>query len=358
MSERILMEGNHATAEGAVAGGCRLFFGYPITPQSQIPEYMSWRLAEVGGLYLQAESEVAAINMVFGAAAAGARVMTSSSSPGISLMQEGLSYIIGAELPCVVVNMVRGGPGLGNIGAAQSDYWMATRGAGHGDGRPLVFAPYSVQELHDLTAQAFDIAEEYRNPVMILGDAILATMLEPCVLRPVSEVPVARDLPWALGSGLRGRDRHLVNSLYIDLAEMEQVNLRIAARYARAAEKQTRWEEYGAAEPEVLLCAYGISARVCETAVDLLSERGVAARLLRPISVFPFPSAPLAALAERVRHCLTVELSLGQFVDDVRLAVEGRCPVSLLAHTGGILCTPEEVAERAVELCQKTERMR
>lgn len=350
MSERVLMEGNHAAAEGAIAGGCRFFFGYPITPQNQIPEYMSGRLPEVGGVFVQAESEVAAINMVYGAAAAGGRVMTSSSSPGISLMQEGLSYIIGAELPCVVINMVRGGPGLGNIGAAQSDYWLATRGAGHGDGRHLVYAPYSVQELHDLTAGAFDVAERYRSPVMILGDAYLGTMLEPCRLRPVSETPSGYDFGWTVGSGLAGRERHIVNSLYTNLPEMEQVNLRIARRYEEAAACETRWEEYGAEEPDVLLCAYGISARICETAVDWAIERGVAARLLRPITLFPFPSAALAALAERVRHCMVVELSLGQFMEEVRLAVEGRCPVSLISRTGGMVFTPEEVLESMLEV--------
>jgi 2-oxoglutarate ferredoxin oxidoreductase subunit alpha len=242
--------------------------------------------------------------------------------------------------------MVRGGPGLGNIGAAQSDYWMATRGCGHGDGRCLTYAPYSVQEMYDLTADAFGVAERYRNPVMILGDAILATMLEPCRLREVGDVPNAYDLPWAVGSGLAGRERHIVNSLWTDLPVMEQVNLRIEARYQEAAANETRWEEYGAEEPDILVCAYGISARVCETAVDWALERGIAARLLRPITVFPFPSAPVAALAERVKQCLVVELSMGQFVEDVRLAVEGRCPVQLQNRSGGMLITPEDVLDR------------
>ncbi len=350
MSERVLMEGNEAAAEGAIAGGCRFFFGYPITPQSQIPEYMSWRLPEVGGVFIQAESEIASINMVYGAAAAGGRVLTSSSSPGISLMQEGLSYLIGSELPCVVINMVRGGPGLGNIGAAQSDYWLATRGAGHGDGRPIVFAPYSVQELHDFTADAFEIAERYRNPVMILGDAYLATMLEPCRRRPVAPAPHGRDFPWTCGSGLAGRDRHIVNSLYVDLEEMERVNLRINARYAEARRNETRWEEYGADDPRIVLCAYGIAARVCETATDWAIARGIPVRLLRPISVFPFPSEPLAKLAATAEQCMVVELSMGQFIDDVRLAIEGRCPVSLLGHSGGVVCTPEEVLAQIIAL--------
>lgn len=356
MNERVLMEGNEATAEGAVAGGCRFFFGYPITPQSQIPEYMSWRLPQVGGTYLQAESEIAAINMVFGAAAAGARVMTSSSGPGISLMQEGLSYMVGAELPCVVVNMARGGPGLGNIGAAQSDYWLATRGAGHGDGRPLVFAPYSVQELYDITAGAFEVAERYRIPVMILGDAILATMKEPCRRREVLPVPLAGEPEWVVGSGLEGRERHIVTSLYTNLPEMEQVNLRIAARLAQAEREETRWEEYGAEEPELLICAYGISARVCETVVEWAQAAGIATRLLRPVSLYPFPSARIAELAQQVEHCLVAELSLGQFIEDVKLAVSGRCPVTLYGRTGGMVFTPEEVLEHVVGLMRPSRR--
>lgn len=352
MSERRLMEGNEAAAEGAIVGGCRFFFGYPITPQSQIPEYMSWRLPEVGGAYLQAESEVAAINMVYGAAAAGARVMTSSSSPGISLMQEGLSYIVGAEIPCVVINVVRGGPGLGNIGAAQSDYWLATRGAGHGDGRPLVFAPHGVQEMHDLTAGAFELAERYRSPVMILADAYLGTMIEPCAVRAVSETPVVHERPWALGGGLAGRQRRVVNSLYTDLPEMEQVNLRIARRYDEATQRETRWEERGAEAPEIVLCAYGIMARVCETVVDWALDRGIGVRLVRPISLFPFPNEPLIRLAETAKHCIAVELSMGQFIDDVRLAVEGRCPVTHFGRAGGMVCTPEDVLEHLMEIAR------
>jgi len=325
-SKPVLMEGNHATAEGAIAGGCRFFFGYPITPQSQIPEYMSWRLPEVGGTYLQAESEVAAINMVYGAAAAGARVMTTSSSPGISLMSEGLSYMIGCELPCVVVNMVRGGPGLGNIAASQADYWLA--------------------------ADAFAIAERYRNPVMILGDAVLATMLEPCRVRPVGDVPLCRQFDWSMGGGLQGRERHVINSLYSRITDLEALNLRIAERYAEAHRNEIRWEETGCEDPDILLCAYGISARVCETVVERGLEQGLKLRLLRPISLFPFPSAAVAALAERVKHCLVVELSMGQFVEDIRLAVEGRCPVSLLGRAGGVLITPEDVLARVHDIAR------
>lgn len=350
MSERVLMEGNEAVAEGAIAGGCRAFFGYPITPQSQIPEYMSWRMPQVGGIYLQAESEVAAINMVYGAAAAGARVMTSSSSPGISLMQEGLSYMLGAEITGVVVDIARGGPGLGNIGAAQSDYWITTRGAGHGDGSTLVLAPYSVQELHDITAESFELSERFRLPVTVLGDAYLGQMREPCLLRPVGDAPLARQLGWTVGGGLEGRDRHIVNSLWTNLEVMEQMNLRMADRLARAKAELTRWEEYGAPEPEIVLCAYGIMARVCETVVDWCLERGIAAKLFRPISLVPFPDQAIRSLAGRAKHCLVVELSLGQFIEDIRLSVQGLCPVSHYGRTGGVVCTPEDVLDHVVEI--------
>ena len=349
MSERQLLTGNEAAAEGAIAGGCRYFFGYPITPQNRIPEYMSEHLPEVGGVYLQAESELAAINMVYGAAATGAWAMTSSSSPGISLMQEGLSYMIGAELPCVVVNMVRGGPGLGNIAPAQSDYWLATRGAGHGDGQCLTLAPFSVQEVYDLTGEAFPMAQKYRNPVMILADGILASMREPCRLHERREPPGQKP-PWAVGRGRESRERNIVNSLYIAPPALAAVNQRIADRYAQAAREDTRWEEYGADEPEILVCAYGISARVCQTAVARATAAGAPARLIRPISLFPFPSQVIRAWAERVKKVLVVELSMGQFVEDVRLAVEGACPVELLGRAGGVLITPEEVTDLLVTL--------
>jgi len=349
MSKRVLMKGNEAAAAGAIAGGCRYFFGYPITPQNQIPEYMAAHLPEVGGLYLQAESEVAAVNMVYGAAATGARVMTSSSGPGVSLMQEGLSYIVGAELPCVIINIVRGGPGLGNIGPSQSDYFLATRGAGHGDGSGLTFAPYSVQELHDWCARAFAIAERYRTPVTILGDGILGQMLEPCELLPWTGPPVT-EFDWTIGGVRHGRPRRIVNSLYVDLDELEAQNHKIFERYRQAEEQETTWQEYGHEEPDLLLCAYGICGRVCETVADWANERGLKVRLLRPISLFPFPTEPIRSWAERVKHILVCELSMGQLIQDVRLAVEGRCPVHLSSRTGGAFLTPEEVLERVEQL--------
>ncbi len=349
MPERQLITGNEAAAEGAIAGGCRYFFGYPITPQNRIPEYMSEHLPLIDGVYIQAESEVAAINMVYGAAATGAWAMTTSSSPGISLMQEGLSYMIGAELPCVLVDMVRGGPGLGNIAPAQSDYWLATRGAGHGDGRCLTFAPFSVQEIYDLVGQAFPIAQKYRNPVMILADAVLASMREPCALRDRLDPPEQKP-SWAVGGDQKGRQRNIVNSLWTDPPVMEEVNLRIQQRYRDAAQNETRWTEHGADDPEILVCAYGISARICQTAIEHAAEAGIACRLIRPISLFPFPTEVIADWAQRVKKVLVVELSLGQFIEDVRLAVEGACPVERFGRTGGMLVTPEEVAERIIEI--------
>ena len=352
MSRKVFMKGNEAAAEGAICGGCRFFFGYPITPQNEIPEYMARHLPEVGGTYVQAESEVAAINMVFGAAAAGGRAMTSSSGPGISLMQEGISYLTGSEVPCVIINIVRGGPGLGNIATAQCDYFLATRGSGHGDGRSLVFAPSTVQELHDWTAQAFGLAEKYRTPVMILGEAILGQMMKPVELRERRPPPDPTSRPWAIG-GVRGdRPRRLITSLYARLEDLEAKNRELEARYDQARREEVYWDEHGADDPQIAVVAYGVVARVCRTAIDRVGERGVRARLLRPISLFPFPEAPLRALSEQVEHVLVVETSLGQLVEDVRLAVEGRAPVSLLTRVGGVMITPEEVQGRLEALNQ------
>ena len=291
--------------------------------------------------------------MVYGASAAGARVMTTSSSPGIALMQEGLSYMLGSELPAVLVNMVRGGPGLGNIAAAQSDYWLSTRGAGHGDGRCITLTPYSVQELHDFTAGAFEIADRYQNIVMVLADAILASMMEPCDLIPRREMaPPRRD--YAVGPhDPDERERNIVNSLWVDFDAMEAVNIRNEERYARAAAEITDWDEFGSDDPQVLLCAYGISARICESAVMRAEEAGVRLRLIRPKTVFPFPIEPIREWSERVDAVLVVELSMGQFVEDVRLAVEGRCPVDMLGRAGGNMPAVSDVLAKAREVAQK-----
>jgi len=342
---KILAKGNEALAQAAIDAGCRYFFGYPITPQNEVPNYMSRAMVEAGGVFLQAESEVAAINMVYGAAAAGKRVMTASSSPGISLKQEGISYIAGAELPCVIVNIVRGGPGLGNVAPAQTDYWQATRGGGHGDYRTLVLAPWSVQELYDLVRDAFDLADRYRNPVLVLADAVLGQMMEPMeVTRPPIDPESLPTPAWAT-TGAKGRPKNIVNSLYIVPEEQEVVCNRLEARYREAAHRDTQWETYGDQDAEIGLVAYGTSARVCRSALEEAAELGLRAQLLRPITLYPFPTDPVAALAERTRALLTVEMSLGQMVEDVRLAVNGRCPVEFFGRTGGVVPTPAEVAE-------------
>jgi 2-oxoglutarate ferredoxin oxidoreductase subunit alpha len=342
---KILAKGNEALAQGAIDAGCRYFFGYPITPQNEVPNYMARAMVEAGGVFLQAESEVAAINMVYGAAAAGKRVMTASSSPGISLKQEGISYIAGAELPCVIVNIVRGGPGLGNVAPAQTDYWQATRGGGHGDYRTLVLAPWSVQELYDQMRDAFDLADRYRGPVLVLADAVLGQMMEPMeVTRSPVDPESLPTPPWAT-TGAQGRPKNIVNSLYIVPHEQEVVCRRLDARYQEAAERETRWESYGDEDAEIGLVAYGTSARVCLSALEEAAAFGLRVRLLRPITLYPFPTDAVAALADRVRSLLVVEMSLGQMVEDVRLAVGDRCPVGFFGRTGGVVPTPAEVAE-------------
>ncbi|MBM3497754.1 MAG: 3-methyl-2-oxobutanoate dehydrogenase subunit VorB [Armatimonadetes bacterium] len=337
------MKGNEAAAEGAIAGGCRHFFGYPITPQNEIPEYMALHMPDVGGVYLQAESEVAAINMVFGAAATGARVMTSSSGPGISLMQEALSYMVGARVPCLVVNVCRGGPGLGNIGTSQSDYWLATRGAGHGDGRCITFAPATLQEQYDLCRESFEVAERYRHPVMVLSEAALGQMMEPVIVQPRGEPP-RPELAWAIGGERHGRKRRVINSLYAQPPDLEAQNLELAELYQQVRREQTRWVEVGDEDPEVMIVAYGIPARCSETAMERAAEHGIRARLVRPVSLFPFPHEPIRRWSAIAPHTLVVEASIGQMVDDVRTAVGDQSEVSLLSVLGGLLTTPERIA--------------
>jgi 2-oxoglutarate ferredoxin oxidoreductase subunit alpha len=349
---RILMRGNEVIAQGAIDAGCRAFFGYPITPQNQIPDYFAAHMPEVGGVFLQAESEVAAINMVYGAAAAGARTMTASSSPGISLKQEGLSYLAEAELPCVVVNIMRGGSGLGNIAPAQADYFQAVKGGGHGDYRTLVFAAWSVQELYELMREAFEIADRYRSPVMVLGDAVLGQMMEPVVLPEQVVDPAALPRkPWAT-DGAKGRPRNIINSLYIAAPDLEQVNLRMQARYDQAAAAEVRWEGEDLEGAELAVIAYGTAARVAVTAIAQARAAGMRVGLFRPISLFPFPTQQIAELATQVRAILVVELSLGQMVEDVRLAVEGRCPVWFYGRTGGVVVTPAEVQAELERLAE------
>ncbi len=348
--ERILMRGNEACAQAALDAGCRAFFGYPITPQNQVPDYFAAHMSQVGGVFLQAESETAAINMVYGAASTGVRVITASSSPGISLKQEGISYLAQSELPCVIVNVMRGGSGLGNIAPAQADYFQAVKGGGHGDYRTFVLAPWSVQEFYDLTRVAFDIADRYRNPTLVLADALLGQMMEPILIPDDAIDPAALPRkPWAT-DGARDRPRNIVNSLYIEAPDLEEVNLRIQARYDEAAKNEIRVAEENLDDADYAVLAYGTAARVAVTAIDHARKGGIRAGLFRPISLYPFPSRAIAALAERVKAILVVELSLGQLVEDVRLAVEARCPVRLLGRSGGIVITPEHVLESIAEL--------
>ena len=338
---KYLMKGNEAVAEAAVRAGCRYFFGYPITPQNQIPEYMSHRLAEVGGAYVQAESEISAINMVYGAAGTGARVMTSSSSPGISLKQEGISYLCGAQLPCVIVNMMRGGPGLGGIQPGQADYFQATRGGGNGDYRVLVYAPATVQEAADLTARAFDMADDYRMPVMLLGDGFLGQMMEPVELPEMIEY--TPDKPWAARGYDGTRERAIVNSLFLKPDELEQHNIALQARYDELAANHAQFAEEGTDDAEIVLVAYGTMARICRVAVRLARDKGIKAGLIRPITLWPFPNAAFeqTLVGGAVKKFLTVEMSMGQMVDDVRLAVNGRAPVDFFGRAGGMV--PDEL---------------
>jgi 2-oxoglutarate ferredoxin oxidoreductase subunit alpha len=345
---KILMKGNEAVVEGAIAGGCEAFFGYPITPQNEVPEYMSKRMIETGRIFLQAESEIASINMLYGAASAGARVMSSSSSPGISLMMEGLSYCAGAELPVVVMNCVRGGPGLGNIAPAQGDYNQATKGGGHGDYHLLVFTPWNVQEMYDLTKMAFDVADKYRNPTMILSDAVMGAMIEPIVLAE-GEPPKPPPKPWAT-DGMQGKREHnIINSLDLTAEGLEQMCLRLQRKYEKARKEEVRFDDYMLDDADVALIAFGACARVGRTAVQRLRADGIKAGLFRPISVYPFPESQIQDLSKRVKGLLVVEMNEGQMLLDVRLAVNGAMPVHFHGRLGGVIPSPEEVVDAARE---------
>ncbi|MEX1377890.1 MAG: 3-methyl-2-oxobutanoate dehydrogenase subunit VorB [Eubacteriales bacterium] len=346
-----LMKGNEAIAEAAIQAGCRHFFGYPITPQNQIPEYMSKRMPKVGGCFLQAESEIAAINMVYGAAGAGARVMTSSSSPGIALKQEGISYIAGARLPAVIVNIVRGGPGLGGIQPAQSDYFQSTRGGGHGDYRTVVLAPSSVQEAVELTQEAFDIADIYRVPVIVLGDGMLGQMMEPVEFGTYEKRQVPKK-EWA-STGTNGkREPNIINSLFIDPNDLEDVNMELMKTYGTIKENETRAEAINAKDCEILIVAYGTTARIVKNVIKLGEKDGVKIGLIRPITLWPFPSEEIAKYAAQTstRAVVSVELSTGQMVDDVKIAVNGIKPVEFFGRTGGVVPLPEEIYENVAEM--------
>jgi 2-oxoglutarate ferredoxin oxidoreductase subunit alpha len=347
--EAVLMSGNIAAGEAALRAGCRFYAGYPITPQSELTAYMADHLPARGDTFVQAESEVAAINMLYGASAAGARVMTSSSSPGISLKQEGISYMAACELPAVIINVQRGGPGLGNIAPAQGDYYQSTRGGGHGDYRLIVFAPHTVQEMADVTYRAFDLADQYRIPAMILADGMLGQMMESVRFDHMAE-PEPPEKPWAL-TGEPGRPRNAVFSLLLSPEELGGLNDHLQEKYRRIEQQEVRLEQDGPDEPDVLLAAFGTCARVCRQIVEEPPrELPFSVGLLRPITLWPFPTAAFSELAGRVRGILTVEMNAGQMVDDVRLAVEGDCPVEFMGRTGGRVPTATEIADRLVEL--------
>lgn len=339
--KRQMMKGNTAIAEAAVRAGMQAYFGYPITPQTELLEHLSVRMPELGRVFLQAESEVAAINMVYGAACTGKRVMTSSSSPGISLMQEGLSYIAASDLPCVIVDIMRGGPGLGNIQPSQGDYFQVTRSAGHGDYHPIVLAPSSVQEAVDFTLLAFDLADHYRHVVFILADGQIGQMMEPVVLPPMQALP-QQPPEWAL-TGAKDRPPNVVTSLYLNPEEEEAHNKRIQERLAIIRQQEQRSAEVWTEDAEWLVVAFGTSGRVAYSAIEQARERGMAIGLFRPQTLYPFPNDRLSQLVEQVKGVLVVEMNAGQMLDDVRLVVEGRVPVHFYGRMGGIVPMPDEV---------------
>lgn len=341
---KVLMKGNEAIAEAAIQAGCRYFFGYPITPQNEIPAYMAKRLPQVGGCFLQAESEIAAINMVYGAAGAGARVMTSSSSPGISLKQEGISYIAGAELPCMIVNIVRGGPGLGGIQPAQSDYFQATKGGGHGDYHLVVLAPSTIQETVDLVTDGFDIADRYRNPVMILGDGMLGQMMEPVEFREGKSGRLP-DKPWATTGHKGNRPRNIINSIIIDPQELENHVLKIYSKYEEIRKNEVRVECYNCQDAEVVIAAYGTTSRIIKNVIEMARREGIKVGLLRPVTLWPFPTEAVAEAAaqDSVKAFLTVEMSMGQMVEDITLSLKGKKPSFFYGRTGGMVPDPRAI---------------
>lgn len=340
---RVLMKGNEAIAVAAIKGGCDAFFGYPITPQNEIPEYLSKHMKANGKVFLQAESEIASINMVYGAAGAGARVMTSSSSPGIALMQEGITYLAGAELPCVIVNVMRGGPGLGGIQPAQSDYNQITRGGGNGDYNVMSYAPENLQETVDIIKGAFDTADYYRNPVMIAVDGLIGQMMEPVDLDKSSQKRVMPAKDWAASGGHTGKDRRVITSLYLDPKQLEEHNLKLYRKYQEIIKNEQKYELINVKDAEYLIVAYGTMARICRSSIEILREEGIKVGMIRPITIWPFPEKAFKDLSKNLKEILVCELSLGQMVQDVKLSVEGRYPVSFFGRTGGMLPEPEDI---------------
>jgi 2-oxoglutarate ferredoxin oxidoreductase subunit alpha len=341
-----LWKGNEAIAEAAVRGGVEAFFGYPITPQTELLEYMSARLPELGRVFLQAESEVAAINMVYGAACGGARAMTSSSSPGISLMQEGVSYIAASEVPAVLVDVMRGGPGLGNIQPSQSDYFQLTRSAGHGDFHAIVLAPSTIQEAVDLMYEAFPLASKYRTLAIVAADGSLGQMMEPAEMPPMRPLPKESERPAWSTRGAAGRHKNVITSLFLDEDDLEALNRRLQAKLRDIEKAEQRWEEVETSDAEFLLAAYGTVGRTCKTVVREARKLGIKAGLFRPISLWPFPHPRLRELAPCMKATLVVEMSAGQMLEDVRLAVEGQCPVEFYGRMGGVIPLPDEILEQ------------
>lgn len=352
-----LWKGNEAIAEAAIRAGCKAYFGYPITPQNEIPEYMSKRMPESGGVFVQAESEVAAINMLYGASAAGVRAMTSSSSPGISLKQEGISYMVGAELPGVVVNMMRGGPGLGTIQPSQSDYFQATRSPGHGDGHLITLAPASIQEAVDLMWDAFRMTDKYRTLVMILADGMIGQMMEPIAWKNTEPVPEV-DKPWAADGRDGDGKTHFVTSLRLKSPANEQFNLSLEEKYEIIQRDEVRYEQQGCEDADIIICAFGTTARIVSTAIRMLKEDGIKAGLFRPITVWPFPRQQLKELASQdsVKAVLTVEMNLGQMHEDVRLAVAERKPTPFYGRTGGMVPEPRHIADRVRDILREVSK--
>ncbi len=343
MTEKVLMKGNEAIAEAAIIAGCRHYFGYPITPQTEVAAYMAKRMPKIGGTFLQAESEIAAINMVYGVSSTGKRVMTSSSSPGISLKGEGLSYLAGADLPALVVNVQRGGPGLGGIQPSQSDYFQATKGGAHGDFHMIVLAPNSVQEMAELTVKGFDLADKYRMTSMVLADGTMGQMMEPVSLD--FDIKPMVEKPWATTGTNMQRKHNVVNSLFLKPEELEKMNFERYKRYEEIAKNEVMYEEYLMEDAEICVVAFGIASRVSKNAINEARKQGVKVGLIRPITLWPFPTEVIAKTAEKVNKFISVELSMGQMIEDVKLAVNGKAEVSLCNRTGGMIPSPEQVLD-------------
>ena len=348
MAEKVLLKGNEAIAEAAILSGCKHFFGYPITPQTEIAAYMAKRMPKIDGTFLQAESEIAAINMVYGVSATGKRVMTSSSSPGIALKSEGLSYMAGADLPALIVNVQRGGPGLGGIQPSQSDYFQATKAGGHGDFKMIVLAPNTVQEMADLTIKGFDLADKYRMTAMILADGTMGQMMEPVEIKDDVEIK-SYDKSWAVTGTEGKREHNIVNSLFLKPDQLEKTNFERFERYKKIEEDEVMYEEFMMDDAEICVVAYGIAARVSQNAIVEARKQGIKVGMIRPITLWPFPKKPLLAAADKVKKFISVELSMGQMVEDIELAIRCKKPVELCNRVGGMIPSPEEVLAKIIE---------